>query len=73
MTTHGQQQAYGALLQAAREQLDWGTDPLKLREPADALRAAAPDHPFLHLLELRCTSLTTAATAASRRLSPKER
>jgi hypothetical protein len=71
MTTHRQQQAYGALLQAAREQLDLGTEPARLRQAADALRAVAPDHPFLRLLDLRCRSLTTAATAAGKTLSPK--
>ena len=73
MATHRQQQAYGALLQAAREQLDWGTDPARLREAANALREVAPDHPFVQLLAVRCASLATAATAAARTVSPTKR
>ena len=73
MATDRQQLAYGALLQAAREQLDWGTDPAGLREAADALRAVVPDHPFLQLLAQRCASLTTAARAAAGTLSPRKR
>ena len=46
---------YLVLLHAADEELNFGTDPQRIRDAADRLRAASPDHVLVQLLDRKAT------------------
>ena len=50
-------EAYRAVLLAARDGLDWATDPVAVMCAAEGLRAKEPDHPLLPLLESKYARL----------------
>jgi hypothetical protein len=49
--------AYRAVLLAAKDGLDWATDPLVVMCAAESLRAIRSDHPILPLLEAKYARL----------------
>ena len=50
-------EAYRAVLLAAKDALDWASDPVPVMCSAEALRAKRPDHPLLPLLESKYARL----------------
>ena len=46
---------YLVLLHAADDELNLGTDPQRMRDAADRLRAVSPDHVLVQLLDRKAT------------------